>query len=440
MKKILLFGLTFCVGIGFAQQETPTFERCLSHKFIEYQDQKTPGFAKHVDEQFEIAKNNNFEKSNETYTIPVVVHVVYNTPEQNLPDSVIHNQIETLNEDYQRRNADTVNMRSDFDIVAGSPNIRFKLATIDPNGDPTTGITRTSTNTSSFMDMAGFLQNDMSSMEAVKKEAEGGIDPWEQSRYMNIWVCNMAADLGGSSIPMLLGYATPPTGLSNWPAGSTGGLNDGVVIQFEAFGANNPNELGGGMGAAPGEVLGRTTTHEVGHYLGLRHIWGDGDCNEQDGIDDTPNAMDKSEQDCDTTKNTCVDDIQGIDLPDMIENYMDYSAETCQNSFTKGQASLMRGVLENQRYDLVNGNPASVETEELKAALYPNPTNNELNIQMNNGTIKEVKVYNAHGQVLLTEASPNNAVYLDVSSFNKGVYFVKIYSDNGSLVKRFIKN
>jgi hypothetical protein len=436
MKKILLFGLSLLAGITFAQQETPKFERCLSHKLIESQDQKTPGFAQHVDEQFEIAKNSPLPKGQGwEYTVPVVVHVVYDpaTPEQNINDSIVLNQIQTLNLDYNRWNGDTVNMRSEFDMIAGSPNIRLRLATIDPNGNPTTGITRTASTKFSFGDISVFTQGDFGPLEEVKSTQDGGIDPWDQSRYLNIWVCNMEI-LGMTA---LLGYATPPANLPNWPGNPTAGMKDGVVIQYQAFGSNNPNSLL--LGGSSYNVVGRTLSHEVGHYLGLRHIWGDGDCTNQDGIDDTPNAIDQSDG-CDTTVNSCVDNIQGIDLPDMLENYMDYSNEDCQNSFTKGQVDLMHGVLENQRYDLVYNNPASVKKEELLASIYPNPTANYLNISIDNGLISTVEVYNTYGQMLTTSVQKSATVQMDVSVLSQGVYFVKILTDSGSFaVKRFVK-
>jgi hypothetical protein len=238
----------------------------------------------------------------------------------------------------------------------------------------------------------------------------------------------------------ILGYATPPDGLDHWPPDATAGLSDGVVVQYQAFGANNPVPLE--IGGDTYEVLGRTLTHEVGHYLGLRHIWGDGDCTEEDGVDDTPNADAQSSQDCDITKNTCVDDIADLgDLPDMVENFMDYSAESCQNSFTLGQRQIMRGVLEVERYELVNGG-AEASVEELTTGpavrLYPNPTNGpatlsfdvagDYSILVLNETGKLIQAYNTNDQV--------NAIILD--GISKGFYLIQISSKEGIRTEKLI--
>lgn len=436
MNKLLLsLGVTLSALAANAQQ----IERCYSHKAIQYQESLTPGYTQQVNAAFDQAEayaHSNQNKANELYTIPVVVHVVYNSPEQNLPDSVIFNQIQILNDDYNRRNADTINMRSDFSIVAGSPKLKFVLAQIDANGQASTGITRTNTSKATFGDF-GFFTGDMSELETVKSSADGGIDPWDQSRYMNIWVCNMSINFGGQELTSLLGYATPPDGLSNWPSGSTNGLGDGVVIQYQAFGSNNPNPLDMGQGAV--EVLGRTPIHEVGHYLGLRHIWGDGDCTEQDGIDDTPNAADQSNFDCDDTKNTCVDNIQGVDLPDMIENFMDYSDESCQNSFTQGQVDHMHAVLENQRYDLVHDNPANIKEENaLVASIHPNPTSSTVQINAEK-SIDFIEVYSLLGENVLTLEMNNTQGELDLSKLNTGVYILKLHAKKLTSTHRVIK-
>ena len=421
MKNTLLILSLILSGASIAQN----IEKCLSHKAIEYQESLTPGFTQHVNNTFNAAKAYpvNQEAKSGNHVIPVVVHIVYNTPEQNIPDSVIHNQIMVLNQDYNRWNADTVNMRPEFDIVKGSMGIEFKLAQIDEFGAPTTGITRTQTATTSFGSLA-ILGGDFSDLEKIKSSADGGIDPWDQTRYLNIWVGNMSV----FGITALLGYATPPAGLPNWPPGSTPNLSDGVVIQYEAFGSNNPNDLDPGSG--PVDVRGRTAVHEVGHYLGLRHIWGDGDCTAEDGIDDTPNADNQSNSDCDPSKNTCTDNIQGQDLPDMIENFMDYSAETCQNSFTQGQVDLMNGVLEVERYDLVHNNPAAIdEVETATISVYPNPTNGLINLT-NESTISDVHLIDLTGKVVKEIASVKPYGSIDLNGLYNGVYILKFKQDD----------
>lgn len=429
MKQLLLPAL-LCLAVSSQAQ----VEQCLSHQAIQYQNALTPGYASAVNQTFEDAKALQ-NKSNFDYTIPVVVHVVYNTSAQNLPDSVILNQIQVLNEDYNRENADTVNLRSEFHPIAGDPKIRFVLAQIDENGAPTTGITRTSTSTQSFGSLAT-LGGDFTQLEMVKSTAGGGHDPWDQSRYLNIWVCNMAITFGGQSFPAILGYATPPANLPNWPPGSVNGLSDGVVLQYQVVGRNNPIPLDTGNGAV--DVKGRTATHEVGHYLGLRHIWGDGDCNLQDGIDDTPNADSESQQDCNPSKNTCTDNILGQDLPDMIENYMDYSAESCQNSFTQGQADLMHGILDGPRFDLVNNNPAHiVELNEIQWNIMPNPTNGWVRI-LSQDVIKSVEVFNPQGKriVIYTPKTQNTTLHLE--GFAAGVYIVQISNGQQFARKRIV--
>jgi len=420
MKKLLITALALYTTYTYAQ-----VHKCYTHELMQHQEELTPGYLNSVEETFYRAKQTFSQDRSTVYTIPVVVHIVYNDPSENLEDSVIFNQIEVLNQSFRRTNPDTVNMRPVFDPIVGDAYIEFELAQIDPNGQPTTGITRTSTTQTSFLGVGGFPA------EGVKSSTDGGIDPWDQSHYLNIWVCNMSF----AGTPFILGYATPPNNLSHWPPGSADNMSDGVVIQYEAFGANNPNALDLGQGAM--DVMGKTTVHEVGHYLGLRHIWADGDCNEEDGIDDTPNALDQSDFDCDTTKNTCTDNILTYgDLPDMIENYMDYSSETCQNSFTQGQVDMMRAILENERIDLISGNPATIgENQALNFQLFPNPSSSNTTIA---GLEQDVTiwVYNESGQVVFeTKASHQ----LSLPVFDAGIYFIKVVSDNEVGTKRFIQ-
>lgn len=430
---IWLFAATF-LSLGVHAQ-TPQSKRCATVEYVNYRESVQPGYQHQTEKAFQAARSkaeNAVNKSTTTYTIPVVVHVVYNTAAQNIPDSVIYNQIQILNEDYNRENADSVNLRSEFFPVVGRGKIRFELATIDPSGNPTTGITRTQTTHATFLDMLGFLGGDMSSTERVKSSANGGINPWNQSKYLNIWVCNMAVSFMGQETPMLMGYATPPSGLPNWPAGSTDGMSDGVVIQYQVFGRNNPNPLV--VSGSTQVVKGRTVTHEVGHYLGLRHIWGDdASCSVDDGVSDTPNATAESDFDCNKTKNTCTNDqIGGVDLPDMVENFMDYSAEDCQNTFTDKQIQLMRAVLENQRFDLIDNNLAISESKQAHFTLYPNPAKTEVVLGLTENEATHVRVLELQGKLIQEFPVVGSNTVINVSNLQSGIYQVEVTLANGT--------
>lgn len=429
MNKLILFSAFLFSFSSFSQQ----IHQCGTYEAMQHQETLNPGYLQQVNEVFFRAKNHQSQDRSTTYTIPVVVHIVYNNADENLPDSVIFNQIQVLNESYGYLNADTLNLRDTFNTIVGTTNIQFELATIGPDGNPSTGITRTQTDITEFGDL-GMLTGDMSGVERIKSTANGGEDPWDQARYLNIWVADMSV-LGFTA---LMGYATPPDGLSNWPAGSTSGMSDGVVIQYQALGSNNPILLDPGTGAI--DFRGRTCVHEVGHYLGLRHIWGDGDCTQQDGIDDTPNALENSQTyGCDSLPlNTCVDNI-GIlgDLPNMYENYMDYSSEHCQVAFTLGQRDLMRGVIETDRWDLIDNYPllSTLENNNLNISIYPNPTNGNLTISgLEESSV--IEIYSDNGQLIYHILT--NETYLKINDLPAGIYFVRLSNSTAVKTKKII--
>ncbi|HRG57395.1 MAG TPA: zinc-dependent metalloprotease [Bacteroidia bacterium] len=428
MKNIFTFILLIVTAI-LAKTNAQSTMKCGSLEAMHKMEASQPGYIQSTRDlftQFHQTENNRAISDTFLY-VRVVVHVVYNTPEENLADSVIFNQINILNNDYGRMNADTVNMRPVFSPIAGvDSRIRFLLANTDPQGNPTTGITRTSTTSTSFFDiLAGGLA------EGVKSTANGGIDPWDQSRYLNIWVCDMSIPFIG---PAILGYAVPPSGLPNWDPGSTDGISDGVVIQYQVFGSNNPNILS--LGGTTYAVKGRTPVHEVGHYLGLRHIWGDANnCTGEDGIADTPKANDASAQDCDASKNTCTDNIAGIDMPDMIENYMDYSAEDCQNSFTMEQLQFMRWVIRSHRTDIATVSFTNMEEHKLGSAIIivPNPASESVKIMnMPKSKLNFIKVYDIAGNLISSNQVSNQqeTVQLETSNFNNGIYLLEIEGEN----------
>jgi hypothetical protein len=245
--------------------------------------------------------------------IPVVVHVIHNPakPEQNISESQIKSQIDVLNLDFRKKNPDASRVPAAFAQFAADARIEFELASSDPNGNPTNGITRTETTATGFEDD-----------DKVKFSANGGFDAWPSERYLNIWVCLLRRGL--------LGYAQFPGGP---------GATDGVVITHTAFGTQ-------GTASDPFN-LGRTTTHEVGHWLNLRHIWGDDGtgCNGSDFVDDTPNQASSNTGTPQFPSLSCNNGPDG----DMFMNYMDYSDDDSMFMFTSGQVLRMQATLDGVR-------------------------------------------------------------------------------------------
>jgi hypothetical protein len=246
-------------------------------------------------------------------TIPVVVHVVHREKQENISDAQVKSQIRVLNKDYRAKNGDKSKVPAVWKSLVTDAKIEFQLATKDPAGNPTTGITRTATT------VAAFKPDD-----TVKSKKTGGVDPWPTDRYLNLWVCRLEDPL--------LGYAQFPGG----PA-----KTDGVVILHTAFGTS-------GTATAPFNK-GRTATHEVGHFLNLRHIWGDrNDCSGNDFVADTPPARESNAGKPGFPHVTCSNGPNG----DMFMNYMDYVDDDAMFMFTHAQVARMNAALAGPRKKL----------------------------------------------------------------------------------------
>ncbi|MGA2120970.1 MAG: zinc metalloprotease [Methanoregula sp.] len=253
--------------------------------------------------------------------IPVVVHVVYNTAAQNVSDAQIQSQIDVLNADYRRTNTDATSVPAAFAGVAADTRIEFALAVRDPHCGTTTGITRTHTTTTGFT---------ISTRNNVKAAATGGADPWPSDRYLNMWVANFT--------DTLLGFATFP--------GAPAAL-DGFVVATHAFGTT-------GTATAPFN-LGRTATHEIGHWLNLIHIWGDDEnlpdiCSLSDECADTPNQGIMNFGTPAFPHVTCSNGPNG----DMFMNYMDYVDDAAMFMFTQDQATRMNATLSVARAGILS--------------------------------------------------------------------------------------
>ncbi len=227
----------------------------------------------------------------DTITIPTVVHVIYSKNEENICNEQILSQIKVLNQDFTKTNTDISQIPDEFSSLTADISVRFKLDTIIRVAS-----TRTEWGTNDLM----------------KFSSNGGSNVIDPSRNLNIWVCN----IGGG----VLGYAQFP---GDDPS------TDGIVVSPEFFGTE-------GSVSAPFDH-GRTTTHEVGHWLNLRHIWGDGNCSQDDFVEDTP-VSDRPNYGCPAYPRV------SCNSNDMTMNYMDYVDDNCMYMFTQGQKDRMRAV------------------------------------------------------------------------------------------------
>jgi hypothetical protein len=273
--------------------------------------------------------------------IPVVVHVLFNKDVENLILSQIESQIGALNRDYRRLNADVSDVPDPFKPFVSDPLIEFALAVRDPNGNESTGITRTWTSQEVFP-YDQFDPRATQRLDDLIKHDEFGKAAWPRNHYLNIWACTID---GG-----LLGYAQFPGG----PAST-----DGVVINNTAFGS-------GGIARAPFN-MGRTAVHEVGHFLDLLHIWGDdgSGCQGSDNVIDTPNQAGSNGSD---VRKGSFPHISCNNGPhgDMFMNYMDYVDDDTMVMFSKGQVARMNAALAGPRKPLTQSNALTpVGTERL---------------------------------------------------------------------------
>ena len=417
----------------------PKRDRCATMPALEHQLHQHPTLEQSMT-QGEIAVQKWIDAHPEGakgggLTIPVVVHVVHdpNNPASNIPDAQIHSQIDVLNEDFRRLNSNAGTEPPYFDTIAADLDINFCMATSDPNGNWTTGIIRVSSTTSHAL--TPFTNS-------VKSSASGGADPWPADQYLNVWICDMSF----FGQPAVLGYAQFP--LSTVESQQAGAVaeQDGVVIQYQYFGrTNDPN-------TAPSN-LGRTMTHEVGHWLGLRHVWGDGDCTEDDYVDDTPLADDQSQFDCNISKNSCDDTSipfwANFDAPDMVQNYMDYSSDACMSMFSNGQSQRIWGFLntDSLRMGLFNSNgcAAPTSTPEITLAeqdlnVFPNPAGSVVQVDIPSDRFSrvEVELLNELGQVIETKIPTGEILTFDLSTQARGLYLVRLVTNEGVITKKLM--
>lgn len=325
LKIFLVWFLLIVFHNSYGQEKCATTHLKVNQQ--ESVDQFESWLYKRLDEKqkFGIAST---QKTNNILKIPVVVHVIHNGENigtgVNITKEQIISQIDVLNEDFRRLNEDAKDTPADFLPVAADVEVQFILALQDPEGLPTDGIVR--------------VKGDKSSWSISESFALSNHSYWPAEDYLNIWVTNLSSSY--------IGYAQfPVSDLPGMEGSSNNRLTDGVVIDYKAFGSVKKYP----SASLDSQFnLGRTATHEIGHFLGLRHIWGDGGCSMDDYCDDTPRASDDNGGYGSCTypgPNSCTDGTN--DLPDMFQNFMDYSDDKCMNIFTQDQKSRVMVVLAN---------------------------------------------------------------------------------------------
>ena len=367
---------------------------------------RNPGLIKERQIIEEFTKNwidkDDAAKSGQTVVkIPVVVHVVWRTADQNISDEQIKSQIDILNKDFRKLNSDANKTPAFFKNLVADVGIEFCLAARDPAGMVTNGITRTKTTVV-----------DIGDKDRWHTTLRGGKDPWNNKKYINIWVCEAGEDLYGFAF--LPGTADPPEA-------------DGLVISSQYFGS-----MGTAIASFPNHK-GRTTTHEMGHYFNLEHLWGpdESECEEGDEVEDTPLQFEAT-YDCASypLKDECSPTDNGI----LFFNYMDYVDDECMYMFTEGQKKRMNASLNGFRSTLLGQTNCSLSTStednltENQIQIYPNPTSGYLQVISKNRSSEKpstLYLFDFMGRMLQSKTS-FGACTFDIAGYSPGVYWLKV--------------
>ena len=410
--------LTFLLPLaGFAQQE-----KCFSSQLMFENLQRWPGLADQralLEQEMKAyeAAHESAPAERMVLTIPVVVHMVYENPYDNISQGQIQSQIDVLNADCRKLNEEIGGIPAVFSGLSADVEFQFCLAQLDPQGNASNGITRQQTYLSNI---ALLVAPD--GRRRVHYNDLGGTNAWDPNKYLNIWVARI-----GSGI---YGFATPP--------GTAPAAEDGVVVGPIYFGTEGIAEF-----STPNN-LGRTATHEVGHYFNLYHIWGNGfnSCADDDEVADTPTQRDPYSGCPSHPQSSC-------GVTSMFMNYMDYTDDACMSMFTIGQKSRMTAAVYAARPELLSnfvctyvstGEPAGLPAPEL----YPNPATEVINIvwPLAPGQVS-ARITDMQGKTWMQPVFvPNNnaeTLTYEVSALPAGVYCLHLYGAEKQFALKFIK-
>jgi hypothetical protein len=331
--------------------------------------------------------------------IPTVIHLLYQDSTQYIEDADVVAQVESVSLDLRRLNEDQIDTPPLFVSVAADCKIELCLAQLDPPGRPTSGITRRQTNVP-----------EIGLTDQYHHTSQGGTDIWDPDRYLNIWVCQI------SEFGEIGGFAELPQTASN--------AAEGVVIDYRYFGE-------GSKAISPFDK-GRTLTHEIGHWLGLQHIWGsEPGCDNDDGVADTPRQFD-------WYRGCPVFPQFSCGSEDMFMNFMDLTDDRCMNLFTENQKAIMRNTLRSLRPGLAvnscEGETTPIVKFESRQFAIPNPANTYLYLgetHYDNLVLKDM-----NGNMVINQS---HGEFIDLSSIKSGIYLILMTVKSKVFFQKIIK-
>lgn len=396
---------------------------CLADLYLQNMIAAHPEKSKQIEAlerytKYWISKNADHISNRAVITIPIVVHVVWKNAEENISEEQIRSQIEVLNQDFRALNQEIPNVPTIFKAAIADLEFEFCLARRTPQGTPTNGITRTRTNVDNIA--TTFKSVNTVSKRAICYTDLGGRDAWDTNKYLNIWVGKFESGLGEANFP---GTVEPDA--------------DGVRIDPSVFGNI-------GTAADAPYNRGRTATHEIGHYFNLLHPWGasTGNCNNDDGVEDTPRQFTDFRGICPTHPQLY------CGTASMFMNFMNYSNDACLTMFTKGQNIRVLAALNGFRAGLLTSNGCDTPTTQIdkvpmaqQIQVLGNPTQATFRLSAENIVPQTftLQLVNLQGQLLWTDRWFTGTDYENNDyTLKSGIYFLIFKNENNRFQKKII--
>lgn len=369
-------------------------------------------YQKFLDGIHERETNGQIHNRTDKY-FPVVIHVVAIDPYQPVSLGQALNQLDILNEDFAGKGKNIDKLLSGFSSLVEDVGVHFCLATVDPDGQPTSGITFTHTDVRNIA-----TKTELGGRIAIHYDGAGGKNIWDPSRYINIWVGEYGDILGSASFP----------GMSQFPE------EIGLIMNIENFGSIGDSGQSGYFGR------GHTLTHEMGHFFGLRHIWGSGveyTCDDSDDIDDTPNASGPYYGCPSGEQISC-------GVSNMYQNFMDLTDDRCLAAFTHDQAVRMQAAIDEYYPELAVEGSCASDAESFNHWFsdlqWAHDASSDKYIIYGSedwAGRKDIEVFATDGKLVLSDVWDDQLTYLlDLNGVSAGIYVVKISDDKNSHARK----